>query len=91
MYIPACPVTEANANYVKRQRNDFLEGVPPPDFPGGKGESEHLGRATEAGLRKSTSQLGLRSLGLTKWDLNDQSLTQGQRLVLDKSNKILGF
>ncbi|KAE8142442.1 hypothetical protein BDV38DRAFT_294331 [Aspergillus pseudotamarii] len=77
MYIPACPVTEANANYVKRQRNDFLEG--------------HVGRATEAGLRKSTSQLGLRALGLNKWDLNDPSLTQGQRLVLEKSNKILGF
>ncbi|KNG88506.1 hypothetical protein ANOM_003223 [Aspergillus nomiae NRRL 13137] len=91
LYIPACPVTEANANYVKRQRNDFREGVPPPDFPGGKGESEHVGRATETCLRKSTSSLGLRSLGLDKWDLDDQSLKKGQRLVLDRSNQILGF
>ncbi|GAB1199302.1 hypothetical protein APSETT444_008648 [Aspergillus pseudonomiae] len=91
LYIPACPVTEANANYVKRQRNDFREGVPPPDFPGGKGESEHVGRATETCLRKSTSSLGLRSLGLDKWDLDDQSLKKRQRLVLDRSNKIQGF
>lgn len=26
MYIPACPLTEANAKYLKRQRETFIEG-----------------------------------------------------------------
>jgi hypothetical protein len=33
MYIPAVPLTPANARYVERQKDDFLKGVPPPDFP----------------------------------------------------------
>lgn len=44
LYIPECPLTEANAKYLSRQREAFLEGIPGPDFPGGKGESEHVGR-----------------------------------------------
>ena len=28
-------------------REAFLLGIPPPDFPGGIGESMHVGRATE--------------------------------------------
>ncbi|KAJ5670506.1 DUF1479-domain-containing protein [Penicillium maclennaniae] len=31
MYIPVCPVTEANVDCLKRQRSDFIEGIPPPD------------------------------------------------------------
>lgn len=89
MYIPACPVTEANAAYVARQRNDFVAGVPPPDFPGGKGECEHVGRATEAGLRGLTNELGLRAFGFGKWDLNEAGLSRGQQQVLEKANQIL--
>ncbi|KAJ7671456.1 hypothetical protein DFH06DRAFT_116359 [Mycena polygramma] len=33
MYIPAVPLTPANARYLERQKDDFLKGVPPPDFP----------------------------------------------------------
>ncbi|EYE93391.1 DUF1479 domain-containing protein [Aspergillus ruber CBS 135680] len=89
MYIPACPVTEANAAYVARQRNDFVAGVPPPDFPGGKGECEHVGRATEAGLRGLTNELGLRAFGFGKWNLNEAGLSRGQQQVLEKANQIL--
>lgn len=88
MYIPACPVTEANVAYVARQKNDFLAGIPPPDFPGGKGESEHVGRATEAGLQRLANELGLRAFGFGKWDLNE-GLSHGQRQVLEKANDIL--
>ena len=31
MYIPACPLTEANADYLVRQREAFFEGTSPPD------------------------------------------------------------
>ena len=30
MYIPACPLTEANAENLARQREAFLEGTSPP-------------------------------------------------------------
>ena len=88
MYIPACPVTEANAAYVARQQSNFVAGVPPPDFPGGKGESEHVRRATEAGLRRLTNELGLRAFGFGKWDLNEGGLLHGQRQVLERANQI---
>ena len=35
LYIPACPLTEANAEYLVRQREAWWEGLPGPDFPGG--------------------------------------------------------
>lgn len=89
MYIPACPITEANAAYVARQKNDFVAGIPPPDFPGGKGESDHVGRATEADLRGLTNQLGLRAFGFGEWHLNEGGLSHGQRQVLEKANQIL--
>lgn len=43
MYIPAVPYTPANADYVARQREAFLQGVPPPDFPHSHGEGEYAG------------------------------------------------
>lgn len=89
MYIPACPVTEANAAYVARQKNDFVAGVPPPDFPGGEGETKHVGRATEGGLRELTNELGLRAFGFGKWDMNEGALSHRQRQVLEKADQIL--
>ncbi|RAL14192.1 DUF1479 domain-containing protein [Aspergillus homomorphus CBS 101889] len=74
LYIPACPITEDNAQYVRRQREDFSNGVPPPDFPGVVGESGHIGRTTKDDLTRLTHELGLRSLGLEKWDLEEKNL-----------------
>ncbi|KAF5234576.1 hypothetical protein FANTH_12094, partial [Fusarium anthophilum] len=41
LYIPICPITAQNAEYMVRQREAFLRGTPGPDFPGGAGESGH--------------------------------------------------
>ncbi|CAG8195092.1 unnamed protein product [Penicillium olsonii] len=90
MYIPACPVTAANVEYVKRQKLDFLDGVPPPDFPGGVGESEHTGRATLEDLQSRTTNEGMRAFGLGKWNLEEDNLLPGQRRVLKIANEILG-
>ncbi|KAJ7742882.1 hypothetical protein B0H16DRAFT_1562656 [Mycena metata] len=46
MYIPAVPLTLDNAQYLRDQRSNFLAGLPAPDFPGGLGESNFVGRAT---------------------------------------------
>lgn len=43
MYIPAVPYTPANAAYVERQRESFLQGLSPPDFPVTKGEAHCAG------------------------------------------------
>ncbi|KAJ6093520.1 hypothetical protein N7486_008809 [Penicillium sp. IBT 16267x] len=91
LYIPACPVTEANIEYVKRQKKDFLEGVPPPDFPGGKGESEHIGRATVKDLQIYSNEQALRAFGFGKWNTKEENLNHGQRRVLKKANEILGL
>lgn len=91
MYIPVCPATEGNAEYLLHQRGDFFRGTPAPDFPGGKGESEHHDRPSEADVRDIASIDALRAFGLEKWDDADKSLTEGQTTVLKRVNKILGF
>lgn len=44
MYIPAVPYTAQNAAYVSRQKEHFLRGIPPPDFPQWDGEGNFTGR-----------------------------------------------
>ncbi|GLA53892.1 hypothetical protein AnigIFM63604_011196 [Aspergillus niger] len=91
MYIPACPVTEENAAYVQRQREEFIAGTPPPDFPGGEGESNFVGRTTEDSLRHSQTVNALRSLGLAAFDTQEIGIKLGQKLVLERANQVLGF
>ena len=47
MYIPSVPLTSKNVEYVRDQRESFLAAKPPPDFPGGVGESLFKGTGTE--------------------------------------------
>lgn len=90
MYIPVCPLTEPNAQYLATQRDAFLNGTPGPDFPGGKGESEHVGRASEEFVRENSDVEGVQAFGLGKWDEND-GLTSGEAQIIRRSNEILGF
>ncbi|KJA28714.1 hypothetical protein HYPSUDRAFT_33048 [Hypholoma sublateritium FD-334 SS-4] len=53
LYIPAVPLTVHNANYLRDQRINFLAGLPPPDFPGGAGETEFVGRGTAEDIPSS--------------------------------------
>ncbi|KAG7444743.1 DUF1479-domain-containing protein [Guyanagaster necrorhizus] len=44
MYIPSVPLTPMNKSYIERQRDSFLKGIRPPDFPPGiKNEHEFIG------------------------------------------------
>jgi hypothetical protein len=61
MYIPAVPFTALNFDYVERQRECFLEGERPPDFPKGKGEGAFIGVATADDIK---SDAGRRAMGL---------------------------
>ncbi|KAJ7656448.1 hypothetical protein DFH06DRAFT_471627 [Mycena polygramma] len=64
MYIPAVPLTLKNAQYLRDQRNNFLAGLPAPDFPGGPGESTFVGRATADDVYPG----GRRAVGLDKFE-----------------------
>lgn len=91
MYIPACPLTVSNAEFVARQREAFLSGRPCPDFGGGVGESEHVGRPGVEDVEKVNAGDGMQAFGLEPWDSDAEGLTSGQSEVMDRANKILGF
>ena len=91
LYIPACPLTETDAQYLVRQRDALLRGVPSPDFPGGEGESKHIGRPTVDDLLKTCTPEGLRAFGLNSWDSTEDGLSPAQVELMDRANKILGF
>jgi hypothetical protein len=90
LYIPVCPVTELNAAYLARQREAFLAGTPGPDFPGGKGESEHVGRPTQNYLRDQASVGGLRAMGLENLVAAEND-TIGAKTVVERANAVLGY
>jgi len=46
MYIPAVPYTPSNAAYIAKQKESFLQGVPPPDYPFTGSESGFTGVGT---------------------------------------------
>ncbi|KAL6696523.1 hypothetical protein J3F84DRAFT_370355 [Trichoderma pleuroticola] len=90
LYIPVCPVTELNAQYLVRQRQAFLDGTPGPDFPGGDGESKHIGRPTEDMVRRWVNPEGRRAMGLDKLVASPSALP-GAREVVDRFNATLGL
>ncbi|KAK5688411.1 hypothetical protein LTS10_000389 [Elasticomyces elasticus] len=91
MYIPACPLTVGNAEFLARQREAFLTGRPCPDFGGGIGESEHVGRPGPDDVENVNDGDGLQAFGLKAFDGEAGGLSGGQREVIDRANKILGF
>jgi hypothetical protein len=91
LYIPACPLTEANAAYVARQRQAFLAGAPAPDFPGGKGEAGHVGRGTEAHLRSVSGAAGLRAMGFGRFAVPGEGAGSAVREAVRGANAALGF
>ncbi|KAF5342342.1 hypothetical protein D9611_001342 [Ephemerocybe angulata] len=61
MYIPAVPKTPMNLAYVARQKECFLDGQRPPDFPKGKGEKGWVGVGA---VEDVASQVGRVAMGL---------------------------
>lgn len=90
LYIPVSPITELNANYVSQMRQAWRNGTPGPDFPGGKGESEHVDRPTEQFLRSVSDVDGLASVGLEPL-AEPVDGSKGEKEVVRRANSILGF
>ncbi|KAB8616623.1 hypothetical protein FH972_025959 [Carpinus fangiana] len=90
IYIPACPATRSNLDYLSKQRDAFVQGLPPQDFPGGKGESEHTGRPTPSYLEKHAETDGLRAFGLRPFDTASGE-TAGEKRIGQYANEVLGY
>ncbi|KAK1993516.1 DUF1479-domain-containing protein [Colletotrichum falcatum] len=91
LYVPVCPVTDLNVAYLARQRDAFRMGLPGPDFPGGKGESEHVGRPGEEAVRgwEAMRSMGLERLVVVK----EEGYVGGrsERELIERANRTLGF
>ncbi len=61
MYIPSVPYTHQNFEYIQRQRECFLKGQRPPDFPGGDSEATFIGFADVSDV---DNELGRKAMGL---------------------------
>lgn len=90
LYIPVCPTTEASARYVALQRAAFIKGTPAPDFPGGNGESEHIGRPTEEYVKRILSSSGRQILGLERLEAVEGD-SPGGKEAIKRANAVLGF
>lgn len=88
MYIPVCPLSRLNVKYLIRQREAFRQGYPGPDFPGGKGESEHVGRLTEDAVKDIISSQGLQALGILRLE-EDEGTTSGAKRIRVFANEAL--
>lgn len=86
LYIPAAPLCEVNSEYLNNQRAQFLDGRPPPDFPGGVGESRHCDRGSVDDL----SVKGKRAMGCQRFEVNTQS-SPGRQAAARAANRILNF
>ena len=61
MYITAVPLTPQNLEYIQRQKDSFLNGAVPPDFPKGAGEAEFTGVGKESDI---LGEAGRKAMGL---------------------------
>lgn len=93
LYIPTCPLTTQNAEFLVRQRTAFLEGLPGPDFGDGVGESGHIGRPGPEAVEEASQgkDAGMVAFGLQEWDSSAAGLSEAQRELFDRANKVLGF
>ena len=84
-YIPASPLCQINLDYLVQQRYSFEHGIPPPDFPGGQGESQHIGRATPQHIQ---TMEGRRTMGYQPFTIHS-NMTQGQKQIISQANQKL--
>lgn len=88
LYIPAVPLTYKNAVYLRTQRHTFEKGIPPPDFPGGEGESAFQGRYKPDDIPATADVEARRMLGLAPFDVG-QDETPGSKRVVQAANAVL--
>lgn len=89
-YIPALPLCDINMKYAWIQRESFLKGLVPPDFPGFphvEAETKHIGRAGPEDVEKEGGIEALQQFGLCPFVA--QTNTPGEVQIVDDANKLL--
>ncbi|KAF7783193.1 hypothetical protein Agabi119p4_2569 [Agaricus bisporus var. burnettii] len=85
LYIPAIPLTLNNAHYLRDQRDNFISGLPAPDFPGGEGESKCMGRGSIEDVKSVQGRL---MLGFEKFGGSSEASKEDKEFF-DRVNRIL--
>jgi len=73
-------------HYIAQQRDSFTSGIPPPDFPGGRGESQF---ADATYLTEVQSDWGKQAMGLKPIPVHGKNGKQSD--LAEEVNTILGF
>jgi hypothetical protein len=88
MYIPACAMTRANLEFVRRQRDSALRYTPPPDFPGAGGDGERDFKGVVHW--EQVGQEGKQAMGLGRFGWKTlPNMSEGERRVIEEGNKAL--
>ncbi len=87
MYIPAVPLTRLNAEYIRDQRACFEARCPPPDFPGGEGETSFKGTGTPADIQGADAR---RAMGLEAFPVT-HDMRPGEQAARRTANNVLGL
>lgn len=85
LYIPACPLTERNAHYLRKQKAAFTTGNAPPDFLSGDGEAQLAGRAKTEDVKDVE---GRRLLGLEPFAI-PAGASAIERELVEEANVLL--
>lgn len=86
IYVPVVPLCDQNAEYIQSQAAAFLNGTAPIDFPGGVGESKHVGR----GSKEHIYEGALPAMGLAPL-VPGPDTTPAQLSAYETANKLWGF
>lgn len=73
-----------------RPLTNIRSGIPSPDFPGGVGESKHVGRTLASDVAAVSGTPGMRAMGLEQWS-EEEGQTAGEKEVFRQANQTLGF
>lgn len=87
LYIPACPMTPPNVEFLMKQRKAAVAYAPPPDFPGAGGEGELGFKGAFDWNSLPTDGLRAMGLGSQKWDVNE-NMSDGERKVVEDANRM---
>lgn len=80
MYIPAVPLTLKNLHYIKEQRDSMTARTPPPDFPGGEGESGFVGSGSYPDILTSE---GRRAMGFQSFSASAAVNDAERKLLME--------
>lgn len=89
-YIPALPLCDINLKYAWIQRESFMKGLAPPDFPGfphGEAETKHIDRASPQDVEKEGGIEALQQFGLHPFVA--ESDKPGEAQIVADANKLL--